>query len=125
MFQFYRELENYDRTLTSIYKQHSLSVNEELDVQFLKDWMKEFANDEKCETLMNNIENGELARIKITIEEFERKFEEVFPPAELEYGRGLLPSFSVRNETLSFFTFIMLFDLWFPFESQALMTLFF
>ena len=103
MFQFYRELENYDRTLTSIYKQHSLSVNEELDVQFLKDWMKEFANDEKCETLMNNIENGELARIKITIEEFERKFEEVFPPAEIEYGRGLLPSIAVRNEACSFF----------------------
>ena len=100
MFQFYRELENYDRTLTSIYKEHSLSINEELDVQFLKDWMTEFTTDEKCGILMRNIENYEPTRIKITIEEFESKFEEVFPPAEIEFGRGLLPSIAVRNETL-------------------------
>ena len=103
MFQFYRELENYDRTLTSIYKQHSLSVNEELDVQFLKDWMTEFGKDEKCgET---NIESWELNSIKITMEEFERKFEKVFPPAEHEYGRGLLPSIAVRKNAFLFLYF--------------------
>ena len=103
MFQFYRDLKNYDKTLTSIYEPHSLSVNEELDVPFLKDWMTEFAKDEKCEILMQNIENCELTSIKITIEEFERKFEEVFPPALPEYGGGFLARIAVRNKAISIF----------------------
>ena len=80
-----------------------MSINEELDVQFLKDWMTEFAKDEKCgET---NIESWELNSIKITMEEFERKFVKVFPPAEIEYGRGLLPSIAVRNKAFLFLYF--------------------
>ena len=92
MFQFYRELKNYDKSFTSIYKPHSLSLNEELDVQFLKDWVTEFAKDEKCGEVLRSITS-----ITITMEDFEGKFEEVFPPALPEYGGGFLTSMAVSN----------------------------
>lgn len=95
MFQFYRDLKNFDKTLRSIYKDHSLSINEELDNQFLKDWVTEFATDEKCGKVQSSITS-----IRITVEDFEHKFEEVFPPGLPEYGGGFLTSIAVSNEYL-------------------------
>ena len=98
MFQFYRELGKYDKTMISIFKQHSFTWNEDLDVEFLKKWMIEFSKDEKCGE--KSIDKWKLPSNKISRDEFVTKFEDIFVD-DIEYGgQGGLSRMRVRSKSV-------------------------
>ena len=100
MFQFYRDLGEYDKTLISVFKQHSFKLNDDLDVEFLKKWMKEFSKDEKCGE--GYIDKWSLPSNKISRNEFVTKFEKIFVD-DIEYGgQGMFSRIRVRSNLVNY-----------------------
>ena len=95
MFYFYRELESFDKTMMSVFKQHSLSLNEDLDVPFLKKWIIAFSKDGE-----KNIKKWNLSSNKITRADFVTEFNnQYFPYGETEFGgHGVISRIRVRNQ---------------------------
>ena len=100
MFQFYRELGEYDKTLISVFKQHSFTLNDDLDVEFLKNWMIKFSKDEKCGE--GYIDKWSLPSNKISRNEFVNKFEKIFVD-DIEYGGpGMFSKMRVRSTLVNY-----------------------
>ena len=79
----------------SVFKQHSLSLNEDLDVPFLKKWIIEFSKDGE-----KNIKKWNLSSNKITRADFVTEFNnQYFPYGEPEFGgHGVISRIRVRNQ---------------------------
>ena len=78
----------------SVFKQHSLSLNEDLDVPFLKNWIIAFSKDGE-----RHIKKWNLPSNKITRDEFVVEFnKQYFPYGEPEFGgHGVMSRLRVRN----------------------------
>ena len=79
MFQFYQDLEKYEKTFVSIFKTHPLTIDENLDVSFLKSWIRrEFGTQNSLALSSKND--------KITKDEFAKTYDQMVPMVRLEYN---------------------------------------
>ena len=89
MFQFYRDLEIYDKTLLSRFLPPKCSLNPNIEVDFLEEWDKDFGG-------MQNVKEWNLkGRTSLTKDEFVQEFVGPVSSTEEEepvFGTGIIPN---------------------------------